>query len=385
MVIKATCCVFLLWAQYVLSNSFQKYQETIFSKTIAQDVEGLIEEYYHDLGTTISDFRQLNQIVLPLDKTTQGILFHYKPDQPVYHLKQNHALPLDEGTFDERWIRFTFTRAAGDCSNVHISSKSLFLGSLLAPRIPRGIRLTVRGNDTVHLLIKWFRINSFAQVFSVFDLVVPDNCTLYLTGIERRGYIRTEKLKTQMYFSHRNNRPVEFHGLIARKIYNLQNANFITRIEDFPVLNLKNRLGEFQFLATTRERYIIPQDSQIQLLMLPHDAMRLLFQKPTDCWVGEFDRPDLLIREIDDDTFEVVFEALPESERRPDWYFETARNCPFELLEMSRTLSSITSRNAKYLTRKSIDVVTLALNSKLIQRPERFRIVNENSYEYSIL
>ena len=336
----------------VFAASFNEYLSSNFGQMMIENLNREIEGFYHDLSTTISDLKQLDQISLPYRGVTYYSnvpSFKYQPDEPMYRLKQNHKLAL--WNLDPRWITFTFNYRSGNCSDVDVIGKPRrFFGN--SPRIPSNLVL-MNGNQTFRLKIS--RMESLAK----FYLSIPENCELDLTGIERRVF-RKDLFK----HSNRNNRPVELVGLVSRKIHNWNRFNYLESLEDFPQLTLINyneSIAEFRYDATSGTPFVVPQDWHLLFdKTTPSTQVRMLFRKSPDCGrVGSF-LPFFSCREIDHETIEI-------EKGSEYWMWMTRSNCEFQLLQMTQTLQLIPgTRNAKLLkygmTRENMHMAKIRLN-----------------------
>lgn len=84
-----------------------------FGQRLALDLVNDVADFYNDLSGIISDFADLDSLILPFLKTDERqAVFVYEPETPKYHLKQNYVFPLALPTGGSTKLRMS---CSGSC------------------------------------------------------------------------------------------------------------------------------------------------------------------------------------------------------------------------------------------------------------------------------
>lgn len=182
------------------------YEDSLFGQTMVKDMKNLISDYYQDLVTLIDDFDQLSHVVLPFERAIDDkAIFLYQPVAPKYHFKRNYSIAVPKLAR----VTLTLEHRSGDCSALHL--------------------------DRVGPHLDQFQLVIDRSLSGPGVLFIPETCLLFLKSIERRVLVSSDTRK-QVEFSKRP----ELIGLAAQHIRNVDAFQFITSLNDLPLLQFES-------------------------------------------------------------------------------------------------------------------------------------------------
>lgn len=270
------------------------------------DVNALIQGFYHDLETKISDLHSLD-ITLSLDHIDPGfgstsedfsIFIYEAPESEFrYHLKRGYSLPLPK---TDGYTKLIFEpRPDDDCSDLQLLENS------------KRFELSFQDSKTIQLVIKSKGRSNY--------LVIPETCLLFLTRAERT--IRSFYSK-QLEFSHRNSRRPELIGLKSTQVHNWNRFDYIETLKDItnlPLIAYTETSASFSFVPTENDTFVVPQNSSLVLFNPETEdwtwdeyTVKLRFRRFEDpkCRVPENNRPGVSFRELEGgEAFEIKYQA----------------------------------------------------------------------------
>lgn len=311
--------------------NYDAYLATRFNQAMIPDVADVIQDFYNDLKTSVSDLYALD-LVLPLDRVEEGLgffdmsVFIYEaPVDERYHLKRDYSLPL-QSIVDRQMVLTLEPHPDADCSTLHLSETF------------ESIELSFE--TTIQLILTAESLSN--------SLVIPDTCLMCLTRVERTQQ-RTRYQVDQLRFSHRNNRRPELIGLASTEIQNWNRFIYletILSIDSLPLTSYTDTSADFEFIPDEDTTFAVPQASSLVLfepeLRNPNwdeYTVKMQFGRPNDpkCRVARNYRPGISFTELDyGNAFQVEYEIHTLSE---PFSLDVLPDCELKLLSAAATIT----------------------------------------------
>lgn len=211
-------CLITLSSWAVASKkNYQTYLESTFGNHLSQDVNGIVQEYYDDLLTTLFDFNPLSKVTLTFQAIVgSNAVFIYHPDHSQYRLKQNATFAMEQTD-----AILTFQRVSGDCSGIYTYYTGYF-DSHRTPWSGDGFRVTTTG-DYVVIEMERSKVGYLVSYF----VQIPDDCVLSVFQIQRR--VAVELIGWTLRFALTTNQVARLKGLTLKELYGIRGYNFMSK------------------------------------------------------------------------------------------------------------------------------------------------------------
>ena len=327
------------------SVSYDAYLTTTFHENMNPDVNTWIEGYHADLDTMISDLSDVN-IILPfvMDVSVYGD-FVFRNTAEEYHLKRNLSLWLHSFSTPFKMI----LRSSGDCSML-----ALYEGEPAQPIRPSdlsGLYLTFSQPQVIELFDSYDR-----SPFDPLYLFVPDECFLNVSVLEVHINPSTAPFtRTQLEYSHLNNRPPELIGLASNEIQNVKVGvqyieSFLFAFPGLIMSSYTESTATFTFTPSEEmDTYVVPQASTVLLFenkfqeqVWDQDTVKIRFQRQNDdkCIVPMANKRGVVFRELENGReFEIEFEKHVLQTYLPALRLNVMPDCELKVLQVSRTIN----------------------------------------------
>ena len=322
-------------------EKFQAFNESEFGQNAIQSiVETEIADFYTDLSFSIESFSDFDERLTFVRSVASFPWFRYKPDAPVYHLKQNQQIQLPSSVLD-----LVLKKESGNCTG--------FLYN--ASHAERYIQERPAGF-----------ISFFTHGYNTEWIWIPDGCLLYVYQIERFRMLELHSnvLARQVKFSNLNGQRPQLQGLESNEILNLNPCNYFEKLdqENVPRLSPQSYSDGIAVFGSTSS-LVIPQDYEFHLprsSVFDLDTLHFVVQ-PLNCPDLSFLDPFVTANGGEDNGIEIQVER-----HQADVFIRTPVGCELNVTSISRHIGLSLHSEARRIIQHGLprgDVYTISLTS----------------------